>query len=162
MILTPPTLFEPSLIIPSCGHSYQNPPGILVPPWGDYVSPSCSHSYHIPTIFLPESTRNTGTPPGGIMFHQDLVGSYQEQGGECKVQQILGNEPDDASDFILLRDPSKMHKSEIEACFKHWLSCQENGDIAFAFSQVLNACDNSLWPVIQLEELSDLDDSNLD
>jgi len=58
--------------------------------------------------------------------------------------QISGDEPDEAGDFILLCDPSKMHKSEIEACFKHWLSRQENGDIAFAFSHMLNACDNLL------------------
>jgi len=53
-------------------------------------------------------------------------------------------------------------KNEIEACFKHWLSHQENGDIAFAFSQVLNACDNSLQLAVWLEELSDLSDSDLD
>ena len=76
--------------------------------------------------------------------------------------QISGNEPDDTSDFILLYDPSKMHKSEIEAFFKHWLSHQENGDIVFAFSQELNACDNSMWLAVQLEALSDLGDSDLD
>ena len=76
--------------------------------------------------------------------------------------QISGDEPDEAGDFILLHDPLKMHKSEIEACFKHWLSRQENGDIAFAFSQVLNAHDNLLQPVVQLEELSDLGNSDLD
>jgi len=84
------------------------------------------------------------------------------QASTVEPGQISGNEPDEASDFILLCDPSKMHKSEIEACFKHWLSHQENGDIAFAFSQVLNACDNSLRPVVGLEELSDLGDSDLD
>jgi len=35
-------------------------------------------------------------------------------------------------------------------------------DIAFAFSHVLNARDNSLWPALRLEELSDLGDSDLD
>jgi len=49
------------------------------------------------------------------------------QASTAEPGQILGDEPDEAGDFILLRDPSKMHKSEIEACFKHWLSRQENG-----------------------------------
>jgi len=65
-----------------------------------------------------------------------------ETGYKLEVEQVL----------ILLHDPSRMHKSEIEAYFKHWLSHQENGDIAFVFSQVLNACDNSLWLAVQLEE----------
>ena len=72
------------------------------------------------------------------------------------------NEGEDKGAFMFLRDLSKMQKHEIQACFTHWMAHQEQGQIGFKFSHVLNACEGMLWPVIRLEELSDLSDTESD
>ena len=62
----------------------------------------------------------------------------------------------------MLCDPSKMHKSDIEACFSHWLTQQEKGkQVAFAFSHVLGS-GSALQEAVQLDELLDLGSSDLD
>jgi hypothetical protein len=58
--------------------------------------------------------------------------------------------------FTLLRDPSKMQKHEIEACFNHWMARQEDGKIGFEFSNVFNSRDGTLRPAVRLQELSDI------
>lgn len=65
-------------------------------------------------------------------------------------------------DFVLLRDPSKMQKHEIEACFTHWLARQEERKIGLEFSNVLNSRDGTLRPAARLEELSDLGETESD
>ena len=75
------------------------------------------------------------------------------------------NDDDDGEDegaFVFLRDPSKMQKHEIQACFTHWMARQERGQIRFEFSHVLNSREGTLRPAIRLEELSDLGDTESD
>jgi hypothetical protein len=71
----------------------------------------------------------------------------------------LGESSDDGGiegEFIMLRDPSKMQKHEIAACFTHWMEQQNNKKIGFEFANVLNSQDGSLRPVVHVQELSDL------
>ena len=64
--------------------------------------------------------------------------------------------------YIVLRDPSKMHKSDIEACFSYWLSRQEKGKkVAFAFSHVLGS-GSELQEAVRLDDLSNVGGSDLD
>jgi hypothetical protein len=65
-------------------------------------------------------------------------------------------------EFILLRDPSKMQKHEIGACFTHWLKRQNNKKIGFEFANVLNSRDGTLRPAVRVQELSDLGDTDSD
>jgi hypothetical protein len=64
--------------------------------------------------------------------------------------------------YIVLHDPSKMHKLDIEACFSHWLSQQEKGkQVVFAFSHILGS-GSALQETVRLDELLDLGSSDLD
>ena len=88
-------------------------------------------------------------------------------GGRSRASTVAPDENTDdegatEGEFVFLRDPSKMHKHEIQACFMHWMGRQEQGKIGFEFSHVLNAREGTLWPVIRLEELSDLGDTESD
>jgi hypothetical protein len=65
-------------------------------------------------------------------------------------------------EFVLLRDPSKMQKHVIEACFIHWLGRQEEGKIGFEFSSVLNSREGTLRPAVRLAVLSDLGETESD
>jgi hypothetical protein len=73
---------------------------------------------------------------------------------------VPGESSEDAWDgdevFVLLQDPSKMQKHEIEACFTHWMALQEDGKIGFEFSNVFNSRDGTLRPAVRLGELLDL------
>jgi hypothetical protein len=65
-------------------------------------------------------------------------------------------------EFVVLRDPSKMQKHEIGACFTHWMERQKNQKIGFEFANVLNSRDGTLRPAIRVQELSDLGDTESD
>jgi hypothetical protein len=63
---------------------------------------------------------------------------------------------------VLLRDPFKMQKHEIGACFTHWLAWQEVRKMDFEFSNVLNSRKGTLHLAARLEELSDLGETESD
>jgi len=90
-----------------------------------------------------------------------LVGG-RSRASTAPPDEHTDDEEEDEGAFVFLRDPSKMQKHEIQACFTHWMARQERGQIGFEFSHVLNSRDGTLRPAIRLEELSDLGDTESD
>jgi hypothetical protein len=83
--------------------------------------------------------------------------------GRSRASTAAPGESDDESmdgEIVLLWELSKMHKQEIHACFTCWMARQEEGKIPFEFANVLNSCEGTLRPAVQLQELSDLDDTD--
>jgi hypothetical protein len=83
--------------------------------------------------------------------------------GRSRASTVVPGESDDElmdGEFVLLREPSKMHKQEIHACFTRWMARQEEGKIPFEFANILNSQEGTLWLAVQLQELSDLDDTD--
>jgi hypothetical protein len=72
------------------------------------------------------------------------------------------NEEAMSGDFVLLREPSKMQKNHITACFTHWMARQEEGKIGFEFANVLDSREGALRPAVRLHELSDLGETESD
>jgi hypothetical protein len=97
---------------------------------------------HMPTS--KPAVRSSSTAPGMSRASTVVPGESSDDDRE-------GDEV-----FVLLRDPSKMQKHEIEACFTHWMARQEDGKVGFEFSNVVNSRDGTLRPAVRLEELSDL------
>jgi hypothetical protein len=97
----------------------------------------------------PGTSRAASTAPGASRASTVVPGECSDDG-------------DGDGAFVLLRDPSKMQKHEIVACFTHWMARQEEGKIAFEFSNVFNSREGTLRAAVRLEELSDLGDTESD